>query len=376
MVLRYETQEIYNQLSEDFEKVFDKNGNEIEPPHGRCECGRALIAGEDEEPHCSHCDRQSYDDDYYMLDESVGIESNWNDYCPHCTNRSLQITDEHSDIARCDSCGQEYQIVPMANGKVKIVDLDEGFLDDVKKVGKTVKDVAKDRWNDSYTKAIATGVKKNLSNTRLAKDLKRIGDSVKDTDTYKKVTGEVTKLKSTVKDMKRDNNRKPEEISFNVRGKSYRASDLEYKLNGKAISPEEVAKMGSLERKNIEMIVPRGTKPVKEEFGYNDDEAFTKEEVIAQLKAQLPNLGNDGIVRYGFISEAEVARDFLSKYYALAELDSVGSWFQIDYADPFKNEEVIQMTANEMKDRFGTDNPDIINCGRPEEDGTIELKKV
>lgn len=320
MVLRYETQEIYDALSEAF----------------------------------------------------FELEQDWTDYCPHCTNRTLVGVGD--DKAVCDECGAEFEVVPMADGKVRIMEINElteGFIDDVKKVGKTVKDIAKERWNDSYTKAIATGVKKNLFNTRLAKDLKRIGDSVKDTDTYKKVTGEVNKLK----DMKRDNNRKPEEISFNVKGKSYRASDLKYKLNGKAISAEEVAKMGSLERKNIQMIVPRGTKPVKEEFGYHDDEAFTKEEVIAQLKAELPNLGNEGVVRYGFISEAEVARDFLSKYYALAELDSVGSWFQIDYADPFKNEEVIQMNADEMKAKFGTDNPDIINCGRPEEDGTIELKK-
>lgn len=37
------------------EKVFDKDGNEIEPPLGRCKCGKALVAGEDEEPHCPKC---------------------------------------------------------------------------------------------------------------------------------------------------------------------------------------------------------------------------------------------------------------------------------------------------------------------------------
>ena len=41
----------------------------------------------------------------------------------------------------------------------------------------------------------------------------------------------------------------------------------------------------------------------------------------------------------------------------------------------FAKEDTIKMTADEMKDKFGTDNPDIINCGRPEEDGTIELKE-
>lgn len=37
------------------EKVFDKDGNEIEPPLGRCKCGKALVAGEGEEPHCPEC---------------------------------------------------------------------------------------------------------------------------------------------------------------------------------------------------------------------------------------------------------------------------------------------------------------------------------
>lgn len=37
------------------EKVFDKDGNEIEPPLGRCKCGKALVAGEGEEPHCPKC---------------------------------------------------------------------------------------------------------------------------------------------------------------------------------------------------------------------------------------------------------------------------------------------------------------------------------
>ena len=44
------------------EKVFDKDGNEIEPPLGRCKCGKALVAGEGEEPHCPKCGNSSIDE--------------------------------------------------------------------------------------------------------------------------------------------------------------------------------------------------------------------------------------------------------------------------------------------------------------------------
>lgn len=224
MVLRYETQEIYNRLSEETN-----------------------------------------------VEEAFSIESNWSDYCPHCTNRSLQITDEHNDIAKCGSCGQEYQVIPMSNGKVKIIDLDEGFLDDVKKVGKTVKDVAKERWNDSYTKAIATGVKKNIAKSKLGQDIKRVKDSIKDTDTYKKVADKVKATKEFIQTNKHDNNRTADSISMNVRGKNYRVSDLKFKTNGKTISPEDVAKMSALERRKVQIIVPRGTKPVNEGWFSDDD---------------------------------------------------------------------------------------------------------
>ena len=257
MVLRYETQEIYDRLSE------------------------ALFE----------------------------LEQDWTDYCPHCTNRSLAITDEHNDIAKCDSCGAEYQVVPVGNGKVRMLELNEGVLDDIKKVGKTVGQIAKERWDDSYTKAIATGVKKNLAKSRLGQDLKRIGKSIKDTDTYKKVAGKVNDIKQTIKDNKHDDNRKPQDISVNVRGKDYRVSDLKYKLNGKTISPEEVAKMSAFERKKVKIIVPRTAKPLPEKQNEGLFEEFPHTHMFIDLAAvaldvwnelQPEKLGEDRWVEFDF----------------------------------------------------------------------------
>lgn len=69
----------------------------------------------------------------------------------------------------------------------------------------------------------------------------------------------------------------------------------------------------------------------------DEDHAFSKEEVIAQLKQELPTLGNKGKIKYGYKSEAEAAVDFLEEIYAIVELDKVGSWFQIDYAELLKD---------------------------------------
>lgn len=62
-------------------------------------------------------------------------------------------------------------------------------------------------------------------------------------------------------------------------------------------------------------------------------DAYSKEEIIAQLKQELPNLGDSGTIKYGYKSEAEAAVDFLEEIYAMVELDKVGSWFQINYAE-------------------------------------------
>ena len=69
----------------------------------------------------------------------------------------------------------------------------------------------------------------------------------------------------------------------------------------------------------------------------DEDHAFSKEKVIAQLKQELPNLGDSGTIKYGYKSEAEAAVDFLEEIYAIVELDKVGSWFQINYAELFED---------------------------------------
>ena len=173
----------------------------------------------------------------------------------------------NDDVAVCDECAAEYRVIPMANGKVRLIDIDhleEGLWDDVKKVAKTVGSVAKDRWNDSYTKAIATGVKKNFQKSKLGQDLKKIGDSVKETDTYQNLKGKVDSAKQFIKDNKTDKNRKASDMSINVRGKDYKMSDLKYKLGNKKLTPDEVAQMNAFKRNKVQMIVPRGTKPIKE----------------------------------------------------------------------------------------------------------------
>lgn len=75
----------------------------------------------------------------------------------------------------------------------------------------------------------------------------------------------------------------------------------------------------------------------KLEENADEDHAYSKEEVIAQLEQELPDLGNNGTIKYGFKSEAEAAEEFLSNHYAHVELDKVGSWFQIDYAELLNN---------------------------------------
>lgn len=248
---------------------------------------------------------------YDALSEALfELEKDWTDYCPHCTNRTL--VDVGDDKAVCDECGAEFEVVPMADGKVRLMEINEiteGFIDDVKKVGKTVGQIAKERWDDSYTKAIATGVKKNFAKTKLGKDLKRVGDSIKDTDTYKKVAGKVNDVKQTIKDNKHDNKRKPENISVNVKGKDYRVSDLKYKLDGKTISADEVAKMSAFERRKVQIIVPRTAKPLPKQQNEGLFEQFPHTHMFIDLSAvaldvwnelQPEKLGEDKWVEFDF----------------------------------------------------------------------------
>lgn len=47
------------------------------------------------------------------------LPTNYEDYCPHCCNRSL--TGVGDGRAVCDSCGEEYELLPMPNNKIKLL---------------------------------------------------------------------------------------------------------------------------------------------------------------------------------------------------------------------------------------------------------------
>ncbi len=126
------------------------------------------------------------------------------------------------------------------------------------------------------------------------------------------------------------------------------------------------------------------TEPAQiKESDETEDKPYTYRQVFDELKLETKNFTvKDGAGRYGYESEANHAVKILEKHYASVELDRVGSWFQVDFKDLKKKakkeeleEAVIEMTADEMKAKYGTDNPDIINTGRPEEDGTVVLKE-
>lgn len=53
------------------------------------------------------------------------VKPDWDDYCPHCCNRSLVGAGDGRAI--CDSCNAEYNIEPMPNGRVKIIELEESL---------------------------------------------------------------------------------------------------------------------------------------------------------------------------------------------------------------------------------------------------------
>lgn len=55
------------------------------------------------------------------------VKPDWDDYCPHCCNRSLVGAGDGRAI--CDSCNAEYNIEPMPNGRVKIIELEESLTE-------------------------------------------------------------------------------------------------------------------------------------------------------------------------------------------------------------------------------------------------------
>lgn len=55
------------------------------------------------------------------------VKPDWDDYCPHCCNRSLVGAGDGRAV--CHSCNAEYNIEPMPNGRVKITELEESLTE-------------------------------------------------------------------------------------------------------------------------------------------------------------------------------------------------------------------------------------------------------
>lgn len=47
------------------------------------------------------------------------LPANYDDYCPHCCNHSLNGVGDSRAV--CDSCGEEYELLPMPNNKIKLL---------------------------------------------------------------------------------------------------------------------------------------------------------------------------------------------------------------------------------------------------------------
>ena len=69
----------------------------------------------------------------------------------------------------------------------------------------------------------------------------------------------------------------------------------------------------------------------------DDDKPYTYRQVFDELKLETKNFTVDeGAGKYGYESEANHAVKILEKHYASVELDTVGSWFQVDFKDRLK----------------------------------------
>ena len=274
----------YYVIDKDAVEPFSKVDEAVEI--GQCPiCNRKFAEGElNSDGACPKCgehlhktDSGAYEKTDDDLDESVDVESivGWlaehdqayDDALAHFKTDDLNSVSESDLIDWIGEHDQLYQ------DYLNFFKLEEGLWDDIKSVGKTVGKVAKKAWDNSYTKAIGTGLKKAYDKSDLGKATKEIGDSIKATDTYKKVAGKVSDAKDFVKNNVGSRQHDPQKLSIEHRGKNYRMSDLKYKLDGKAISPEEYASLGMLKRNKAQIIVPRGAKPIQKE-SLNLYEAF------------------------------------------------------------------------------------------------------
>lgn len=50
------------------------------------------------------------------------LPANYEDYCPHCCNRSLKGVGDGRAV--CDSCGEEYELMPLPNNRVKLLPIE------------------------------------------------------------------------------------------------------------------------------------------------------------------------------------------------------------------------------------------------------------
>lgn len=75
----------------------------------------------------------------------------------------------------------------------------------------------------------------------------------------------------------------------------------------------------------------------------DDDKPYTYRQVFDELKLETKNFTvEEGAGKYGYESEANHAVKILEKHYASVELDTVGSWFQVDFKDRLKDNKVTE----------------------------------
>lgn len=217
--------------------------------------------------------------------------------------------------------------------------LEEGLWDDIKSVGKTVGKVAKKAWDNSYTKAIGTGLKKAYDKSDLGKATKEIGDSIKATDTYKKAASAVKGAKDFVKNNVGSKDRDPSKLSIEMRGKNYRMSDLKYKVGNKYITPQEYASMGMFKRKNVRVIVPKGVKPVANEE-LHLYEAFNLNEGIdtTSMEAQIKSVVADFMKAQGFDASE------IDDYTAIEIKDIADDMIQVEVRAELSYEDLMELS--------------------------------
>lgn len=95
--------------------------------------------------------------------------------------------------------------------------------------------------------------------------------------------------------------------------------------------------------------------PAMESVETDEEKPYTHKQIFDELKLETKNFTvEEDSCRYGFKEEAEMAVKILEKHYASVELDTVGSWFQIDFKDRLKKS--IKEASYKKGDRVELDN--------------------